>query len=110
MSTSTWIPPDTFADRLMRARKARKLTVEKAAQAAGVSAATWSTWERGANPRDLLDVVTRVSSGLDVDRDWLLWGQGIGTTSRSSTDQYLADSDDDPAATLTLRSGFVTAA
>jgi transcriptional regulator with XRE-family HTH domain len=97
MSTSTWIPPDTFPDRLLRARKARKLTVAQAAAKAGVSPATWSTWERGAHPRDLLDVVRRVSNGLDVDRDWLVWGHAEGT-SRSTTAEYVGDIFGGPAA------------
>jgi transcriptional regulator with XRE-family HTH domain len=97
MSTSTWIPPDTFPDRLLRARKARKLTVAQAAAKAGVSPATWSTWERGAHPRDLLDVVQRVSNGLDVDRDWLVWGHAEGT-SRSTTAEYVGDIFGGPAA------------
>jgi transcriptional regulator with XRE-family HTH domain len=96
MTTSTWIPPDSFGDRLMRARKARKLTVERAAAAAGVSAATWSTWERGAHPRDLIDVVSRVSDGLDVSRDWLLWGGSMSNTSGWSGDRPTpADAVDD---------------
>jgi transcriptional regulator with XRE-family HTH domain len=101
MSTSTWIPPDNFADRLLRARKARQLTVAQAAARAGVSAATWSTWERGAHPRDLLDVVRRVSGGLDVDRDWLVWG-ATATTSRGTTRQYLGEMFGSPAADLDL--------
>lgn len=91
MNTSSWVPPDTFADRLLRVRKARKLTVDKAASSAGVSAATWSTWERGAHPRDLLDVVQRVSEGLDVSRDWLLWG-AADNNYPVTTDGYLTDS------------------
>lgn len=71
--------------------------MEKAAQAAGVSPATWSTWERGAHPRDLLDVVRRVSEGLDVDRDWLVWGQ-TNATYGAPTSQYFADTPGIPAA------------
>ena len=94
MTTSTWIPPDSFGDRLLRVRKARKLTVDKAAQAASVSAATWSTWERGAHPRDLLDVVQRVSAGLDVDRDWLLWGSSLDPQNGPTTRRMMTGSHD----------------
>lgn len=79
MST-TWVPQETFGTRLMLLRRELGLTVEEAAEKAGLSHATWSTWERGAKPRDLVSVVTKVVKAFGVDRDWLAWG----TTSRKT--------------------------
>lgn len=73
MST-TWVPADTFGTRLMLLRRHLDLTVEDAARAAGLSHATWSTWERGANPRNFQAVVEAIVAAFDVDRDWLAWG------------------------------------
>lgn len=74
MST-TWVPADTFGTRLMLLRRHLDLTVEQAAERAGLSHATWSTWERGAMPRNLPSVVTAVVEAFGVDREWLLWGE-----------------------------------
>lgn len=50
------------------------LTVKKAAARCGLNYGSWSKWENGASPRDLLTVVARISEGLGVDREWLLFG------------------------------------
>lgn len=69
------IPGDTLANRLMLARAhAGYLTVKEAAERCGVNYGSWSNWERGALPRDLLDVVQKVATGLRINRNWLLFG------------------------------------
>jgi transcriptional regulator with XRE-family HTH domain len=50
------------------------LTIREAAEKCGLNHASWSNWEQGSRPRDLLGVVHAISEGLDVDHDWLLWG------------------------------------
>lgn len=74
MTTQAWIPADTFGTRLLIARKQKGLTVERVAKLCGVAHPTWTTWENGAHPRDLVGAVSRIASALEVDRDWLMWG------------------------------------
>lgn len=69
------IPADTFSNRLILARvHAGWLTVKDAAERCGLNYGSWSNWERGARPRDLLDVVGKISEGLRIDEEWLLFG------------------------------------
>jgi transcriptional regulator with XRE-family HTH domain len=69
------IPADTFAARLTLARlHAGNLTLQEAAERCDLIGQSWSNWERGMVPRDKADVVEAISSGLGVDRDWLMWG------------------------------------
>lgn len=69
------IPGDTLANRLLLARThAGYLTVKEAAERCGVNYGSWSNWERGAKPRDLLDTVQKISEGLGINHQWLLFG------------------------------------
>lgn len=72
--THGWVPVDDFGTRLLLARRQAGLSVVQAAKVCGVHYATWSTWERGSMPTNLIDVVRKVATGLGVDRDWLMWG------------------------------------
>jgi len=80
MSAETWVPADTFGSRLYSVRRELGLTVEEAAKRAGVAHPTWSTWERGASPRDKAEAVRKIAEAFPgLDRDWLMWG-GRGRT------------------------------
>src|SRR5688572_25287315 len=69
------IPADTLAVRLAIARMhAGHLTIREASERCGLNYGSWSNWENGAKPRDLLEVAHAVSEGLDVDHDWILFG------------------------------------
>jgi transcriptional regulator with XRE-family HTH domain len=69
------IPADTFAHRLLLVRaQLNHMTVKDAAERCGLNYGSWSKWERGALPRDILDVADAVATGLDIDKDWLLHG------------------------------------
>lgn len=70
-----WIPPETFGGRLLLIRSALRVTVEEAAARCNLKTATWSTWERGARPRDMVNAVDAISRNLGVNRDWLMWGR-----------------------------------
>lgn len=75
--TTTWIPSlptETFGQRLRVMRLARDLSIETAAEACGLPAVTWRTWEKGAKPRDMASVVRKIQDAMGVDRDWLMWG------------------------------------
>jgi transcriptional regulator with XRE-family HTH domain len=91
------IPADSFAHRLMLVRAhTGYLTVKDAADRCGLNYGSWSNWERGALPRDLLGVVQKISQGLDIDFDWLLFGGNPRTSAgrRDDTPRY-RDADEE---------------
>ncbi len=80
------IPSDTFGHRLMLARAdSGNLTIQEAAEKCGLLSQSWSNWERGRIPRDILDVAEAVAEGLSVDRDWLLFGGPLAKAPKSRT-------------------------
>ena len=68
------IPADTFANRLVLARRLADLTIREAAAQAGLNYGSWSNWENGMRPQDLVDIAGRIAEALDVDFNWLLLG------------------------------------
>ncbi len=77
MSTSpqtAWVPHDSFANRLVLVRRELGLNVKEAAARCGLHYATWSTWENGRKPADMVGVVDSIHQGLGVERSWLMWG------------------------------------
>lgn len=95
-----WIPADTFALRVMVARTqgpAGYLTIDQAADRCDLNRQSWSNWEKGMMPRDLLGAVDAISDGLGVDANWLLRGGPLarpasrvprGRLSRDTTVKY----------------------
>lgn len=75
IAQGAWIPEDSFATRLIAARKGRGLTQERAAEQCGLDDGSWSNWENGSKPRAMNEVVRKISIGLNVDREWLMWGR-----------------------------------
>lgn len=72
------IPADTFALRLLAARHhAGRLSIEKAAERCGLNSENWRRWEDGALPRDKVDVAQAISTGLDINFNWLLLGGAL---------------------------------
>jgi transcriptional regulator with XRE-family HTH domain len=53
---------------------ADNITIRDAAELCGLNYGSWSNWERGKKPRDLLEVVSAISGALGVNRTWLLLG------------------------------------
>jgi transcriptional regulator with XRE-family HTH domain len=77
------IPQDSFEARLILVRlHAGNLTIEKAAARCGLLNQNWSNWERGIKPRDKEDTVRRISEGLGIDREWLMWGGPLAPEQR----------------------------
>lgn len=88
MSTATAIPQpsgrtpaDTFPFRLVTMRaelgmeeRGKILPVDVIAERCDIAPATWSTWERGTTPQNLLEVVAKIAKGTGYDRDWIAWG------------------------------------
>jgi len=90
------IPSDTLSNRLLLARThAGFLTVKEAAERCGLNYGSWSNWEGGARPRDLLDVVRKIANGLDINYEWLLFGGPLlparGRPTRRSTKRTAVD-------------------
>jgi len=69
-----WVPEDSFGDRLLRLRRALGLTAEEIAARCDLNRATWSTWENGASPRNMGQVVGKIHAATGADREWLMWG------------------------------------
>jgi len=65
---------EKFAERLIDARKARKLTQAEVAQHLNVSFQAVSLWERGETTPDI-DKLPEIASLYQVTTDWLLSGQ-----------------------------------
>lgn len=85
MTTETWVPTDTFAARLLLLRAHLGLTMQEAADKAGLSRATWRTWEAGSHPRDASGVVRKIADAFGVDREWLMWGGALSPAQRTTT-------------------------
>jgi hypothetical protein len=77
------IPADTFAARLVLIRHDLDLTTVEAGSRCGIHYATWNTWERGGSPRNMADVVNKISRALDIDPNWLMWGINASTNSQN---------------------------
>lgn len=83
-----WVPSvDSFGARLALVRQHLGLNVKAAAERAGLDHSSWGTWERGRQPRDLLDKARQISDALGCDFIWLLTGQA---GSRVTTPPYIA--------------------
>jgi hypothetical protein len=50
------------------------ISIREAAPLCGLNYGSWTGWERGSMPRDLLRVVDKIAAALDIDREWLLFG------------------------------------
>ena len=74
-----WVPPDSFADRLIIVRRYLELTQEEAAAKAEINPKTWATWELGTKPRAMNEVVDQIARNLGVSRAYLMWGVRTGS-------------------------------
>lgn len=81
------IPTETFGQRLRLIRFMLDESVDGIADLCGVAAPTWRTWERGATPRKLVEIVQKVVTAthdrfapdapVAAMRDWLIWGPDL---------------------------------
>lgn len=84
------VPADTFANRLLLARRMNGLTIKEAAALIQVEgekdvASSWSNWENGRRPRDVLETVQRIATALDCDLEWLMFGGSLAESNRPVT-------------------------
>ncbi len=70
-----WTPPLDFAARLVLLRHFLGATVEEIARACDIPPATWSTWEHGTHPHQMMDKVNRIAAATGCSRDWLAFGE-----------------------------------
>lgn len=72
-----WIPTDeTLGARLALIRQRLGWNAKEAARACGLPQNSWRDWEVHArSPRNLVDVVGRISTQTGVDEYWLLTGR-----------------------------------
>lgn len=87
MSTAqegSWVPADSFGSRLIQLRRAMGLGQKEMALRCGYNDRTWNTWERGAVPRKLNEVVDAIHRATGVRRDWLMWGHHDGGPDRAN--------------------------
>jgi len=50
------------------------MTIDQAAEAAGVKPSSWANWEAGRRPQRETDVIGAIADALDIDFNWLLFG------------------------------------
>jgi transcriptional regulator with XRE-family HTH domain len=80
--TDAWVPVDTFAVRLRLIRFELGASVDEICSACQVKPATWSKWERGAEPRRMGAVVMQIAEATGADRDWLMWGGPLAPSTK----------------------------
>jgi transcriptional regulator with XRE-family HTH domain len=73
-TTQRWRPTTNFATRLRAVRRELGLQQDPFAALVGFPRPSVAAWEGGTRPRDLADVVQKISAATGVDRDWLMWG------------------------------------
>jgi transcriptional regulator with XRE-family HTH domain len=71
------VPTDSFSNRLVLARRLAGVTIEQAAEVAGLSKSSWANWENGRRPQDRLEVCRAIADTLDVDYHWLVFGGAL---------------------------------
>ena len=69
-----WIPSDSFGTRLRIVRHQKRLSAEQIGEVCGVTKSTVGDWERGSNPKNMAQIVLKISEATGVDRDWLMFG------------------------------------
>lgn len=79
--TTDWVPSDTFGKRLRAVRAELHMNGKQFAALVGISNAQISAWENGTTPRNLAEIVWRISSTTGVDREWLMYGNRVLTDS-----------------------------
>jgi transcriptional regulator with XRE-family HTH domain len=107
-----WVPSaDTFGARLALVRQHLGLNVKAAAERAGLDHSSWGTWERGRQPRDMVDKARQISGALGCDFIWLLTGSAEPSASiRRYLRRYVYPGHLGVQAGLAAASGFVPAA
>lgn len=71
----TWVPStEQFGARLALVRQSQHWNIKEAALACGIPEASWRSWEKGAKPRDMVEVCHDIADRTGVDFYWLIAG------------------------------------
>lgn len=71
----SWIPTtEAFAARLALVRREMGWNLREASIECGLATNAWARYEEGNAPRNLIDVVEKISDRTGVDRYWLTFG------------------------------------
>lgn len=89
-ATETWIPTETFGERLRRVRRAKHWTIHDMAEALGVPEKRYGNWELGTQPRDVADVARHVQAVTGADAGWLLLGDSMSSNNKCLDGSELA--------------------
>ncbi len=85
-------------------------TVEEMARRCGIKAATYSSWERGAHPRDFITAVSRIAAATGYDRDWLTFGGPLAPGDGDDGVPFPRSGEDADVVSLVPAAGFEPAA
>ena len=90
-----WVPrDDTFGARLALVRQRFGWNLKEASLACGLPQNSWLEWEsNGRVPRDLAEVVERISRRTGADDYWLLTGKTVGDPPSGPPESPLPDSN-----------------
>jgi transcriptional regulator with XRE-family HTH domain len=100
------IPADTFANRLLLARRLAGTSIEDAAGACRLNKSSWANWENGKRPQRLVEVCEVISEKLNVDFDWLLLGGPLEGSRGRPTNRSGSDTDWYPTSDLEDAFGY----
>jgi transcriptional regulator with XRE-family HTH domain len=84
------VDASTLGARLALVRHRMNWNVKEAARECGVPAASWRSWEEGAQPRRVFEVLSLIAERTGADYMWLLMGDqapgAAGSTGTGSAD------------------------
>ncbi|MBW4032994.1 MAG: helix-turn-helix transcriptional regulator [Acidobacteria bacterium] len=70
-----WVPDlSSFAARMALVRHSMGWNLKEASVKAGLTVNAWARYEEGMRPRDLVEVVEKVTRATGVNRTWLAFG------------------------------------
>lgn len=102
------IPADTFANRLLLARRLAGTSIEDAASACRLNKSSWANWENGKRPQRLVEICEVISEKLDIDFNWLLLGGALESARGRPTDRAESDTDGYSASDLGFGPEYAT--
>lgn len=70
-ATATWLPVDNFGMRLHTIRFAKNMSAAEFGEICGVTEKAVLAWERGATPKNQLEIIDRICDAFNVERDFL---------------------------------------
>lgn len=85
-TSTTWVPPESFGERLRRVRRHMGWSQQEMAEHLDVPLKRYSNWEGSTSPRHLADLARHVQEITGADARWLVFGDGGDATTRQNAD------------------------